>query len=133
MPDGTNPTPATFPPHCPTGGYLPQLKHTPHAGIQIPGEDTVALIFGEPLEVGDTIGVILGQVDLPGHDAALEVEGLDTACNNLAGGLVELGRHNVVRDGHTADDPRIHVDAGGFGEDAGRGLSPCPFVSNATR
>lgn len=92
----------------------PLSKHALDALEVILGQRAAQLLLGQPLEVDQVVQVVL-EVGLAGHDAALEEEDLLALLEQGAVLLAEDGAGDVVRDGHAADDPSVHVDACGLG------------------
>lgn len=89
-------------------------------GAEIPrAEVLLGLLLREPLVLAQAEQVAL-QVRLAGHDARAHEEGPDARPLEL---VVLVRRvEDVVARGGVADDPGVHVDAGGLGQDALSGL-----------
>lgn len=104
----------------PFSSSLSIRHHVPHPLEVRRRELLLQLLPREPLEVCVPKRVPL-EVGLAGHDAALDEEGLLAALLDGAiwalGGLVD-----DVGDGDAADDPGVHVGAGGLGEHSLGGL-----------
>jgi hypothetical protein len=111
----------------------PLHKHVPHRGPVLEGNKRLDLALGQPLERLVAVDA-LADVCLAGHDARLHEEDLLAqllllvgVCRDLAfRGLVVLEVADlglgvgvvVVGDRVVADDPGVHVEAGGLDDDA---------------
>lgn len=82
------------------------------------------LVLGQPLEVLQS-QLVVREISLAGHDAALHEERL-LAGEFLARLILPRGLEyvRVMANGMVADEPGVHVDAGG--------LLECPFRGLAT-
>lgn len=100
--------------------HLPVRHHVADAAEVLGGQLFFELLARQPLKVGVAEGAAL-DVGLAGHDAAAEEEGLGALF--LDGTVLgEDGLVDEVGDGDAADDPGVHVDAGGLIEDSLGGL-----------
>lgn len=95
------------------------MQHIPNSAEILLRDVLLDLLLREPLELAQAEQVVF-KVSLAGHDARAHEERLHAAPLELP--VLVVGREDVVAGGSVADDPGVHVDAAGLGEDALCGL-----------